>query len=245
MAIVRWLQAYAEDPNGFKWASSDGWEADLRNGGALAVIGGSWHYNAAKAALSESKLGIALIPTFTLTAEACEGLSGVAAGDVYRGGTFADCKVFMINAHSDADKYTVLQDLVKYLSSKEVQNESYLHCLNVPAYVGASDYIKSCFDSGKITESEYNLACKQVEMAEWGIPQPFLTGSLNTYYYSKNAPAVFRAMIDKTAYPTTGDVIIEDTGTLEGVRKGLYLMEYLWMHGVAPDSFPEDLPKQA
>ena len=245
VAIVRWLQAYAEDPNGFKWASSDGWEADLRNGGALAVIGGSWHYNAAKAALSESKLGIALIPTFTLTAEACEGLSGVAAGDVYRGGTFADCKVFMINAHSDADKYTVLQDLVKYLSSKEVQNESYLNCLNVPAYVGASDYIKSCFDSGKITESEYNLACKQVEMAEWGIPQPFLTGSLNTYYYSKNAPAVFRAMIDKTAYPTTGDVIIEDTGTLEGVRKGLYLMEYLWMHGVAPESFPEDLPKQA
>ncbi len=245
VAIVRWLQAYAEDPNGFKWASSDGWEADLRNGGALAVIGGAWHYNAAKAALSESNLGIALIPTFTLTADACEGLSGVAAGDVYRGGTFADCKVFMINAHSDPDKYTALQDLVRYLSSKEIQNESYLHCLNVPAYVGASEYIKSCYDEGKLSESEYNLAAKQVEMAEWGIPQPFLTGSLNTYYYSKNAPAVFRAMIDKTAYPTTGDVIIEDNGSLEGVRKGLYLMEYLWMHGVTPETFPEDLPKQA
>ncbi|MBR2577423.1 MAG: extracellular solute-binding protein, partial [Erysipelotrichaceae bacterium] len=245
VAIVRWLQAYAEDPNGFKWASSDGWEADLRNGGALAVIGGAWHYNAAKAALSESNLGIALIPTFTLTADACEGLSGVAAGDVYRGGTFADCKVFMINAHSDPDKYTALQDLVRYLSSKEIQNESYLHCLNVPAYVGASEYIKSCYDEGKLSESEYNLAAKQVEMAEWGIPQPFLTGSLNTYYYSKNAPAVFRAMIDKTPYPTTGDVIIEDTGSLEGVRKGLYLMEYLWMHGVTPETFPEDLPKQA
>ena len=245
VAIVRWLQDYAEDPNGFKWASSDGWDADLRNGGCLAVIGGAWHYNTAKAALGESNLGIALIPTFTLTDKAVEGLDGVKAGDVYRGGTFADCKVFMINAHSDADKYSALQDLVKYLSSKEVQNESYLNCLNVPAYVGASEYIKSCYESGKLSESEYNLAAKQVEMAEWGIPQPFLTGSLNTYYYSKNAPAVFRAMIDKTAYPTTGDILIEETETLEGVRKGLYLMEYLWMHGVNPESFPEDLPKQA
>lgn len=245
VAIVRWLQDYAEDPNGFKWASSDGWDADLRNGGALAVIGGAWHYNTAKAALGESNLGIALIPTFTLTPKACEGLEGVKAGDTFRGGTFADCKVFMINAHSDADKYSALQDIVKYLSSKEVQNESYLNCLNVPAYVGASEYIKSCYDAGKLTESEYNLAAKQVEMAEWGIPQPFLTGSLNTYYYSKNAPAVFRAMIDKTAYPTTGDVLVEETESLEGVRKGLYLMEYLWMHGVNPDSFPEDLPKQA
>ncbi|MBR0462155.1 MAG: extracellular solute-binding protein [Erysipelotrichaceae bacterium] len=245
VAVVRWLQDYAEDPNGFKWASSDGWDADLRNGGALAVIGGAWHYNTAKAALGESNLGIALIPTFTLTPKACEGLEGVKAGDTFRGGTFADCKVFMINAHSDADKYSALQDIVKYLSSKEVQNESYLNCLNVPAYVGASEYIKSCYDAGKLTESEYNLAAKQVEMAEWGIPQPFLTGSLNTYYYSKNAPAVFRAMIDKTAYPTTGDVLVEETESLEGVRKGLYLMEYLWMHGVNPDSFPEDLPKQA
>ena len=245
VAIVRWLQEYAADPNGFKWASSDGWDADLRNGGCLAVIGGAWHYNTAKAALGETNLGIALIPTFTLTDAAVEGLSGVKAGDVYRGGTFADCKVFMINAHSDSDKYQLLQDLVKYLSSKEVQNQSYVECLNVPAYVGAGDFIKSCYESGKVTESQYNLACMQVEMAEWGIPQPFLTGSLNTYYYSKNAPAVLRAMIDKTAYPTTGDKIVEETESLEGVRKGLYLMEYLWMHGVNPSEFPSDLPKEA
>lgn len=245
VAIVRWLQEYAADPNGFKWASSDGWDADLRNNGALAVIGGAWHYNAAKAALGETNLGIALIPTFTLTESAVEGLSSVSAGDTYRGGTFADCKVFMLNAHSDPEKYTVLQDIVKYLSSKEIQNESYVNCLNVPAYVGASEYIKSCYDSGSVTESQYNLACMQVEMAEWGIPQPFLTGTLNTYYYSKNAPAVFRAMIDKTAYPTTGDQILEETESLEGVRKGLYLMEYLWMHGLNPSEFPASLPEQA
>jgi hypothetical protein len=82
-------------------------------------------------------------------------------------------------------------------------------------------------------------------MAEWGIPQPFLTGTLNTYFYSKNAPQVFRAMIDKTAYPTTGDVIIPETASLEGVRKALYLIEYLWMHGQAPKEFPASLPTPA
>ena len=107
VAIVRWLQDFASDPNGFKWASPDGWEADLNkdNKGALAVIGGAWHYNSAKAALGETNLGITLIPTFKLTDRAVEGLSTVKAGDEYRGGTFADCKCFMINANSAVSKY--------------------------------------------------------------------------------------------------------------------------------------------
>ena len=247
VAIVRWLQAFAADPNGFKWASPDGWDADLDkdNKGVLAVIGGAWHYNTAKAALGETNLGIAMIPTFTLTDEAVAGLSGVKAGDVYRGGTFADCKCFMINANSASTKYAKEQELISYLASKDVQNESYVECLNVPAYVGAADYIKKCFEDGKVSESQYNLAAMQVSMAEWGIPQPFITGTLNTYYYSKNAPAVFRAMIDKTAYPTTGDQVLTETESLEGIRKGLYLIEYLWMHGVSPKEFPEKLPEKA
>ncbi len=247
IAIIRWLQDYAADPNGFKWASPDGWDADLdqSNKGVLAVIGGAWHYNTAKASVGEENLGIALIPTFTLTEAACEGLSGVSAGDVYRGGTFADCKCFMINATSDPAKYAKEQELILYLSSKEVQNASYLEVKNVPAYVGASEFIRQCFEEGKVSESEYNLAAMQVSMAEWGIPQPFLTGTLNTYYYSKNGPAVFRAMIDKTAYPTTGDKILTETESVDGIRKGLYLIEYLWMHGVAPKEFPATLPAKA
>ena len=247
VAIYRWLQAFAADPNGFKWASPDGWDADLdkNNKGVLAVIGGAWHYNTAKAALGETNLGIALIPTFTLTKEACEGLSGVAEGDVYRGGTFADCKCFMINAYSAATKYAKEQELIEHLSSKEVQNGSYVECMNVPAYVGAGDFIKQCFDEGKISESQYNLAAMQVGMAEWGIPQPFITGTLNTYYYSKNAPAVLRAVVEKTQYPTTGDVVLSDTESVEGIRKALYLVEYLWMHGVNPSEFPAELPAKA
>ena len=245
VAILRWLQAFAADPNGFKWASSDGWEADFRNKGVVAVIGGAWHFKEAKSSVGESNLGIALIPTFKLTPESVEGLKDVSAGDEYRGGTFADCKCFMINANSSASKYAKEQELIKYLSSKEVQNASYQEVMNVPAYVGAADFIKSCYDSGKVSESEYSLAAMQVAMAEWGIPQPFVTGTLNTYYYSKNAPSVFRAIIDKTAYPTTGDKILTETESLEGIRKGLYLIEYLWMHGVTPKEFPSSLPTAA
>ena len=250
VAIVRWLQDFKEDPNGFKWASQDGWRADFdnKNNGVLAVIGGAWHYNTAKDAVGETNLGIALIPTFTLTEKSVEGLTGVKAGDVYRGGTFADCKCFMINAYSDPGKYAKEQELVKYLSSKEAQNKSYLNCQNVPAYSGASEFIKQCLDEGKISENQYELASKQVEMAGWGIPQPFLNGTLNTYYYSKNAPSVFKAMIDKTAYPTTGNIILTETESLESIRKGLYLMEYLWMHGSNPSEIPVGggtLPKAA
>ena len=247
VAIIRWLQDYAADPNGFKWASPDGWDADLDkdNKGVVAVIGGAWHYNTAKSALGESNLGIALIPTFTLTEAATEGLTGVKAGDVYRGGSFADCKCFMINAYSPASKYAKEQALIAYLSSKEVQNASYLACLNVPAYQGSTEFIQQCYKDGKVTETQYNLAAIQVGMAEWGIPQPFLTGTLNTYYYSKNAPAVFRAMIDRNPYPTTGDQILSETESLDGVRRGLYLVEYLWMHGIAPKEFPEKLPETA
>ena len=247
VAITRWLQEYAADPNGFKWASSDGCDADLDkdNKGVLAVIGGAWHFKTAAAALGESNLGIAMIPTFTLTEAACEGLTGVSAGDVFRGGTFADCKCFMINANSAASKYAKEQELIKYLSSKEVQNQSYLEVLNVPAYVGAADYIAQCYKDGKVTESQYTLAAMQVAMAEWGIPQPFITGTLNTYYYSKNGPQVFRAIVDRSPYPTTGDTILSETESLEGVRKGLYLIEYLWMHGVTPTEFPATLPAGA
>ena len=249
IAATRWLRDFADDPNGFKWASTDGWEADFdkNNKGVCAVIGGAWHYKTAAACVGETNLGITLIPTFTLTEANVEGLSGVKAGDVYRGGTFADCKVFMINAQSDADKYAALQELVKHLSSKEVQNESFIQCSNVPAYVGASDFIASAFQSGKITEGQYNLAAAQVSMAEWGIPQPFITGTLNAYYYTKQAPDVYKAIIDRTAYPTTGTQLIteEEMQTVEGIRKALYLMEYIWMHGQNAKEFPSSLPAKA
>ena len=81
-------------------------------------------------------------------------------------------------------------------------------------------------------------------MAEWGIPQPFITGTLNTYYYSKNTPAIFRAIIEKSAYPATGDKVIQETESLDGIRKALYLIQYIWMYGVNPKEFPATYPAE-
>ena len=237
VAILRWLQAYTADDNGFKFPSSDNWNADFRNNGVVAVIGGAWHYKAAAAAVGEANLGITLIPTFKLTAESVEGLSDVKAGDEYRGGTFADCKCFMINAKSAGSKYNKEQELIKYLSSKEVQNQSYIECMNVPAYSGASEYIEQCYQEGKVTESQYALAASQIEMKEWGIPQPFLTTVTNNFYYQKSGPSTYRALVEKVdRYPATGDVVLDDTTSLAGIRKGLYQLNYIWKKG----SFAKD-----
>lgn len=247
IAIVRYLQRALKNPNGLKWASSDGWEADMKNKGVLSVIGGAWHYNSAASSVGENNLGMTIIPTMKLTNADVEGLTSVAAGDEYRGGSFADCKVFMINSASAAEKYEDEQTLLKYLTSKEVQNESFMECSNVPAYVGAADYIKTLFEGGKIKENQYKLAASQVSMAEWGIPQPFITGTLNTYYYSKNAFDIYKAVIDQSKYPTTGDVLLSETSSLDGIRKALYEMEYIWMHGktVQANDLPASLPTKA
>lgn len=244
IALVRYMQRSIKSDNGFKWASSDGWNADFKNKGVCAVIGGAWHYSAASAAIGETNLGMALIPTMTLTNEDCEDLTGVKAGDTFRGGTFADCKCFLINAKSDASKYSAEQKLIKYLISKDVQNESFKECSNLPSYKGSSEYIKTLYDKQEISENQYKLATSQIEMANWGIPQPFITGSLNTYYYSKNAPDVYKAIIDGSDYPSSGDKIVTSTNTLEGIRKGLYMMEYLWNKGMNPTKFPDTLPHQ-
>ena len=54
------------DPNGAKRPTDSGWQVELQQEVSLSVIGGAWHYNSAKAALG-NKLGIAILPTFTLT----------------------------------------------------------------------------------------------------------------------------------------------------------------------------------
>lgn len=245
IASLRWLQDSYADANGFTFASEAGWEQDFKNHKVVSVIGGAWHYNAAESAVGSANLGVALIPTFTITEGQANGLATVAAGDVYRGGTFADCKVFMINGHSKADKYVAEQQLLKFLSSKDIQKRSFEKCSNVPAYKGASDDFETMLSEGKITRAQYNLASVQVQMAEWGIPQPFITGTLNTYYYSKQAPSVYKAMIQGKNYPETGTALISNTKTLEGVRQGLYFMEYIWMHGKNPETIPTTLPTKA
>ena len=239
---TKWLQEAYNNPNGFAFASQSGWEQDLNNNAVLSVIGGAWHYEAAAAAIGSSKIGITILPTFTITEDQAVGTC--QAGTTFRAGTFADCKVFMINAYSDSGKYAAEQELIRFLTSKDIQTRSFVECSNVPAYEGASSQFKTLYEDNRITLNQYLLASAQVDMASWGIPQPFITGTLNTYFYSKSAPAVYRALIEGKNYPET-DPLVTNTYTTNGVRQGLYLMEYIWMHGKNPTSIPTELPVAA
>jgi hypothetical protein len=154
-----------------------------------------------------------------------------------RGGTFADCKAFVINAASDASKYEAEQTLIKYLSSKDVQNRSFKECTNVPAYKGAMEYIESV--KNEISAGAYAIAKAQTSMTQYGIPQPFVTATLNNYYYQCGAPDLYKNLLILDG--TDGD------DSLRKVREVLYTMEYIWQFGnstVDIMQIPAELPAE-
>ena len=164
VSVMKWGQRFFTDPNGPKRPTDSGWQIELKDGISLSVISGAWHYNAAVSALG-SKLGIAKLPTFTVTEADAYGT--VQAGTVFQSGTFADAKMFVMKKNSKYQEF--LQDIVKHLSSKEVQEASYEEVQNLPAYKNAAVE----FESMTGTTSEAQLAAAQIEMFEHGIPQPF------------------------------------------------------------------------
>ncbi|HNX15928.1 MAG TPA: extracellular solute-binding protein [Bacilli bacterium] len=231
VASLRWAQRVFNNDNGGLFPTDSNWAVNIANGATLSIIGGAWHYQAFTAAIGKTNTGITLIPTYTLSASDVEGLSAVSEGTVMQGGTFADCKCLMMNFAASTKKYAYMQEIVSYLSSKEVQLQSFIECANVPAYAGAADDIAEIQD--QVDPTVYDLAVAQTSMAEFGIPQPFVTGTLNTYYYSKTAPDFYR------------NAVINDAGafsTLTKIRETLYKMEYIWQKGKVPETIPEDLP---
>lgn len=239
IASLRWYQDMRQNENGFVWPTDSGWASDVQKGNVLAVIGGSWHANAFKSAVGgEANVGVAPIPTYTITASQAEGLTDISSGTVFHGGSFVDCKVFMINGNSAGEKYQSEQQLIQYLSSKEVQNQSFAQAQNIPAYTGFLNNIDSIKASNPdLNDFTIELAKAQNAMNEYGIPQPFKTATLNTYYYSKKAPEFYQTMIDNTEKDNE-----RPYDTLQKIREGLFSMEYTWVHGAAPSKIPEKLP---
>ena len=230
VANLQWIRRFYAEKNGFTWASSSGWEIDLQNKGVISIISGSWKYKAFASAIGATNVGIAMIPTYTLTDADVEGTTA-KAGTVMRGGTFNDCKVFMINSYSDGKKYTAEQSLIRYLTTKEAQNGSLKECDNLPVYKGADEYIESIKD--ELSASTYQLALAQNKMAEYSIPQPFLNGTLNSYYYSKNAPSLYSMVVENTD---------GKYGTTRAAREILYRMQHIWEKGKDQANVPETLP---
>ena len=241
VAVTRWAQDAFRNGT-LEWPNDSGYATMMQTHTALAVVGGAWHYNAVVSAIGAENVGLALIPTFTLTADHVAETT-VPANTQMRGGTFADCKCFVINGASDGTKYAAEQQLIKFLSSKDVQNKSFKEALNVPAYKDAMNYIESVKDS--IEPNAYKLAKVQSEMGQFGIPQPFVTATLNNYYYQAGAPDLYKNLIiidDKT----------EGDDSLRKVREVLFTIEYIWKWGngtvdklVIPEVLPGDTSTKA
>ena len=265
VAIMKWLQRSYENPNGIFIDSGSKWESDIENHKALAVIGGAWHYNSFHDAVTDMQgntyMGVKKIPTFTLTDADVEGITAVSypsddtdlpeelrgaadeapvAGTKYRGGSFVDCKCFCINMTSimgsnGPQKYEQMCQLLKYFSSKEVQNDSFTKALNVPAYEGSAEYIESVKD--QVEETAYLMGKAQTGMGSYGISQPFLNATLNANYYQDGAPDYYKNCIMK----------IDGAGSdVQSIREVLWRMEYVWKWGAAaakaryPGTYPAE-----
>lgn len=229
VATTKWFQRSALDENGFLQNVDSTWDSILGREKVLSIIGGSWMYDAAETAL-RGNIGIAPLPSFTVNEDDVEG-TAVPAGTVFQAASFADYKTFVINAASSNDKYSAIQQLIKYLSSKDVQNELLINDGMVPSYLNSEIFIDEHKD--EMDEVNYRMIKAQLFMLAYGIPQPFIDSKMNNYYYAKFAPNLYYNCVTNVggAYNTTW-----------AVRETLYKMQYIWECGKTPDYVPSELP---
>jgi len=225
VASLKWARRVFNDPNGGLLPTDSSWSTVVKNGGCLSYINGAWRYEEALSAFGgKDNLGITVLPTYVLNESDVEGTE-IAEGTVMQAGTFADCKVFCLNS-KDASKYNASQKIIKFLSSKAIQLRSFVGCGNVPSYDGCE---KDLENLEGVDASLLSLAKAQIGMNKYSIAQPFINGTLNTYYYSKKAPEEYALYIT------------EGTDT-RGARETLYKMQYLWQKGKAAPEIPDELP---
>jgi len=229
LATMRWGQRFFTDASpdgkvnyGAKKVGDSGWEIELANEASLSLIGGAWNFNAARAALG-SKLNIATLPDFTLTAADVAGTS-VAAGTRMRSGTFADTKMFVMKKHKKGEKKAeYLEEILMYLSSKEVQEEAFNQCSNLPSYKNA----RTEFAGIQANTLEGKLAQIQLIMFDSGRPQPFGPNSrMNNWFYSQGAPAIIMDIL------TNANNLYS---TNDQIKAGMAVVETIWKTGRRPE----------
>jgi len=214
IAKMKWGQWFFTHPNGAKRPTESGWTVELTNETSLSFISGAWHFNGARSALG-SNLGIAILPTFTI--QASQAYGSVTAGTVYQSGTFADAKIFVMKKNSDKAEY--LQDILLFLTSKEVQEQSFVAAQNLPAYKNAATEFTSM--AGDSLENQ--LARAQIQMFEHGIPQPFgFDNRYNFYYYSKGGPDLILEILENANNSFT---------TFQQIKNQLTIVQNIWITG--------------
>ena len=234
VAVMQWGQRFFTDSSpdgriiyGAKRVSDSGWEVELANEVSLSVISGAWHFNAARAALG-SKLGIAALPSFTLTAADVAG-TNAQAGTVMRSGTFSDTRMFVMKKYKQGDKKAeVVQEILLYLSGKAMQEAAFEECANLPAYKNAAAEFR------KVQENSVEglLARVQYEMFASGRPQPFgANARMNNWYYSQGAPQIIFDILTN-AKDSSGNPQYDTT---DKIRKGMSVVETIWRTGRRPE----------
>lgn len=229
VAFVKWINSYRQDPNGFTFPSDAGWTLGIQNHLVLSTIGGAWHVNAFVNAVGKEYAGIAMIPTFTLTSDTA--FQTATAGSIYRGGTFSDVKVMMMNSKADSEKVPYMQRIIKHLTSREVQRKAFINASVIPAYSDFSSEMDTiAAENPDIDASALAVAAAQSGMSKYAIPQPFIGTRLNNFYYQAGAPAAYQALVDKSGI------------TDREIQEGLYKVQYIWQNGSDAPEVPEVLP---
>ena len=216
IAIQKYAQRFTLDRNGRNGllVTSDGYGTELKTGAAITMVGGAWVKGQIISSLG-TDWNVTSLPSFTLKEEDAYGTA--VAGMEFWSGTFADCKCFVKKKGSAYAQY--LDDILKYLSSDEVQLKSYNECDNLPS--SKNVVLPENPDDPK----KYALAAAQKASAEHGIPQPFgVKAKYNQYYYSAGAPAMYEAISCNTAGAYDSDLRI---------KRKLQEACYIWTHGKA------------
>ena len=215
--IHNYAQAFTLNKNGRGGNVSGTTAWNLSMSEHITVIGGAWHKNTIAAAWGPDGYGVTVLPTFT-----------TANGDVFRSGSFYDVKCLVKKKGSAYANY--LDDIMKFLSSDEIQLGSYEKCGNLPA----SNTVE--FDSSD------ELALAQIRQGQLaGLPQPFgYNEEFNPSYYSKGTD---KAMIK--LHENTYNKVDQSTGKnpYEGLglttEKVLKLISHTWATGVIYDEETE------
>ena len=222
VSVMRWGQDFFSNPNGCTWPSSSGWEVELKDGHSAGLIGGAWNFTAAQKALG-SNFAVAPLPRFTITESQATG--EIEAGTVFQSGTYADCKVLVMKKGSAYADY--LQGIMKYISTKEVQEKSFEQCANLPAYKNAV----AEFEALQADDDNARVAAAQIKMFEYGIPQPFgVKTKYNNYYYSKSGPEYLKTILDDKNL----DEKDRKFTTPELIRAELEAIATIWKTGKRP-----------
>ena len=216
VAIHKYAQRFTLNANGRNGAvTADSWVSELQKDSVLTVVGGSWSLNSITGVLGDN-YGVTTLPTFKLTAADAYGKA--MAGMEFQSGSFYDVKCLI--KKKDSAYEPLLDAILYFLSSKEVQEGSYKECGNLPAS----------------TQVEINatdaLAQAQVKQGQSaGIPQPFgYNPEFNPMYYSKGTDAIFLEIHQNTknAYASK-----------DAIKLALQKISYIWANGVVPGSDQE------